>query len=118
MAIVYFSLAPNPMPDPFDPLFLPGADKIVHCIMYLGLMIAFCFDYYRGRRVDNERVTLVLAAVIALLLSGVIEVLQALMECGRSGEWLDWMANMTGIVVGVILGRKWGCEKILPFVSR
>ena len=83
-------------------------------LIFIGTSILI--TYFGALFVKNRK--LVLAAVIALLLSGVIEVLQALMECGRSGEWLDWMANMTGIVVGVILGRKWGCEKILPFVSR
>ena len=37
-------------------------------------------------------------------MSGVIELLQAYCTTNRSGEWLDFAANTTGVGLGTLIG--------------
>ena len=38
IAVLYLTLVPRPLPDMDIPLF-PGADKVVHAIMMMGVML-------------------------------------------------------------------------------
>jgi VanZ family protein len=56
------------------------------------------------------RLALVRASFLALFLglvafSGAMEVLQATMNLGRRGEWIDLVANAIGVAIGLAAGR-------------
>ena len=104
-AILYISLAPNPMPDEIPLLLFPGADKIIHFIMYCALTGTFCFDYYRRGLLNSELQTLATALVVSIIIGGVIELLQGYMGIGRSNDWWDFAANTAGCLTGVIIGK-------------
>lgn len=104
-AILFLSLAPDPIPDNKRFFLFAGADKVVHFIMYWGFSITYCFDYYRRNMIMKESKAMWCAFIAATILGGVIEILQANMALGRSGEFIDFIADIAGAAVGVVMGR-------------
>ncbi len=104
IAILYLSLAPNPVPYENGFFNFKGADKIVHCLMYLGLTGVFCFDFYRKGATKEEARHIITAFTVAIILGGSIEILQEQMQMGRSGSFYDFMADVAGSVIGIISG--------------
>lgn len=103
-AILYLSLAPNPVPDTGGLFDFPGSDKVVHGIMYMGLTLVFCFDYYRYSPAKNNSRTMLAAFIIAVVLGGLIEILQQAMHMGRTGDIYDFLADAVGAAIGMGLG--------------
>lgn len=110
-AILYLSLTADPMPNTSRFFDFPGADKLVHFIMYGGLTGCFCFDYYRRPCNSYNAKVPVIATLTAIIISGVVELLQNSMGLGRTGDWLDMLANALGALVGMVVGdalmRRW-----------
>lgn len=101
--ILWLTLAPHPTGNLDLPLF-PGADKVVHGIMFGGLSLMICVDTMRFR--GWKAMSLTVVAVIALgsaLLGVVIELLQEKMGLGRSLEVLDMLADGAGAMIGCAL---------------
>lgn len=93
VAVLYLSLAPiaqPPLPTNFD--------KVEHAFAYAGLAV-----WFTGLAAPR-RYGLVALALAALGLT--IEVLQAAMPFGRQGDPWDMVANVTGIVVGIVLAAR------------
>lgn len=97
---------------PLDNLTL--IDKWVHIVMYCGTCSVIWFEYLRSHPVADKKALLVYAWLAPVLMSGLIELLQAYCTGGRrSGDWLDFAANSIGatlaLAVGflVILTMKW-----------
>lgn len=84
-------------------------DKFYHIIMYAGTMSIFWLEYWFSHSTTKQwsRKKLHLWALGApILMSGVIELLQAYCTGGRrSGEWLDFIANTLGVILAWQLGR-------------
>ena len=103
MAIALLSLLPDSsLPDSslFSIRFL---DKIVHFSMYTAISFVALLE---SRCRDNNcqfRHLLILSGI--LMLSALIEVLQATLIASRSAEWLDLVANGMGLVSGYIAYR-------------
>lgn len=74
--------------------------------MYFGLTLTFCFDYYRHTILKHERTTLATAFTIALIIGGIIEIMQANMNLGRSGDMIDFGADIIGAIAGMVIGRR------------
>ena len=105
VAICYLSLASDPLAGNNRWLDFPYSDKVVHFIMYGGLTGTFCFDYYRRSVAHYRYIALVVAFVVAIAIGAVLELLQAYMGIGRSGDYLDIVANSLGAVVGIVAGH-------------
>jgi len=73
-------------------------DKVMHMIVFMGLMVFFC-----GFVQVQLRWLLVL---FLLACGGLIEVLQIPVP-GRAAEAADLMADMVGIMLGWLLASKW-----------
>ena len=84
-------------------------DKWVHIIMYTTFCTIFWIEYTRqyAIRKPASLLKITLAAMICpILMSGIIELLQAYCTNGRrNGDWLDFAANSLGVAFGTILGR-------------
>ena len=96
--ILWLTLAPHPTGDLDLPLF-PGADKVVHALMFGFLSFVILMETMKKR--GWKPVPLATVGLIALLsaLFGVgIEVLQHLMGLGREFETLDILADSAGAV--------------------
>ncbi|MGM9705114.1 MAG: VanZ family protein [Prevotella sp.] len=80
-------------------------DKWVHVAMYAGTCTTIWYEYLRKHERINRSRVFVFAWLLPIVMSGVIEILQATCTGGqRSGEWLDFAANSVGVTVGAIIG--------------
>ena len=84
-------------------------DKFVHMAMYAGTLGIFWIEYWRlfpFRRVWSRLKLALLAVVCPILMSGIIEILQAYCTGGRrSGDWRDFAANSVGVFLALLLGN-------------
>lgn len=104
--ILWLTLAPHPTGDVEIPLF-PGADKIVHALMFMGLTMAAILDLRKLRKWHYVPVTAAcIVSVISTLTGVAIELAQDAMDAGRSLEGLDIVADFIGSAIGAVL---WYC---------
>lgn len=80
-------------------------DKWVHITMYGGTCSVIWFEYLRGHASASRRKLFMWAWLAPVLMSGLIELLQAYCTGGRrSGDWLDFAANSIGCTVAIAVG--------------
>ena len=72
---------------------LPGVDKVVHAALFLSLAVS-------GRWAGGGRGLLGLAL---LVYAAVSEVVQGLGSLGRTASVADWLADVAGLVLGLLL---------------
>lgn len=77
-----------------------GADKWVHILMYLGLGATLMWDMLRDRQ-QGWKLWLI-ALVVPMVYGGVIEILQENFFYPRTGDWLDWLADIVGTIAGCV----------------
>ena len=111
--VIYLSFFSPPSLD--VPLF-EGIDKVVHFCMYGGLSVMLWLEFLCNHR-NSERVlwhAWIGAVLCPILFSGVIEVLQEYCTEHRGGDWLDLVANVSGIgaatIFSLLLLRRWICK--------
>lgn len=108
--ILYLTLVPKPLPDNDIELF-PGADKVVHAIMFGALTGAVALD--RGLRSGIKALgmkNLIIYALIGSIAGGIIELMQGAMEMGRSADVWDFVADTLGAILAASIARpiiKW-----------
>lgn len=87
-------------------------DKWTHLVMY-GSTCAIIFIENRRHDIEKPghdkpksmRRLLFYSWLLPVLMSGLIEILQATCTGGRrSGDWLDFAANTAGATIGVVTG--------------
>jgi VanZ family protein len=79
-------------------------DKLVHSIIYAILSFCLLIPYYRQYIKENRRLRIGLIIVfIGIFYGGFMELLQNYIFINRSGNWYDFIANMIGAIIGVIL---------------
>lgn len=108
LIIMYLTLVPRPLPDTQLQL-IPGIDKVVHAIMFVGLSGVALIDLCRrGKGVfavpTRRQAISVCAAAIAF--GGVIEVAQQAMALGRGGDIADFAADAAGAAAGILASRR------------
>lgn len=89
-------------------------DKAVHAIMYLGISMAFWFEYLQNHRNVHRPSALLFTVLFPILLGGALELLQKYCTTCRSGEWADFLADAIGVIAGTAVGLL--IEK--PFIQR
>ena len=101
--VLYATLCPDPAMA-HDLPAIPHLDKLIHAVMLGGLFGAIVFDIMRRQRreglpagISSRRLVFL---ALALMVFGVVdEALQALVTDTRSAEFLDLLADWTGIWV-------------------
>lgn len=79
-------------------------DKWTHLVMYGGFCSVIWFEYLRRhKRLFWDRIFL-FAILGPILMSGLIELVQAYCTVNRSGEWLDFATNTVGVILGSLIG--------------
>lgn len=101
-AIVLLSLLP--IPDVRMPVKVPLVDKWTHMVMYDVLTLVIWLEYIRAHRQMRGLRLLLLAFLAPIAMGGALELMQAYLTTCRSGEWLDFVANSIGAVVGAGCG--------------
>ena len=99
--IILISLLPLSVPGEPPSFLFPGLDKWIHGIMYGVFMVVFLRDYLKQNRWRFKMILGIL--FLALLCSALIEVVQKIFISSRSGEIRDFLANMGGLVAGLLL---------------
>ena len=90
VALVIIILSLTPLPELPD---VPGNDKTHHIIAYATLALPTALALPR-------RVWLM--ALVYIALGGLIETFQPYVN--RYGEWLDFIANVLGVILGSLVG--------------
>lgn len=90
-------------------------DKWVHIAMYCGTCTMIWLEYLFKHKVISAKKLLIFAVIGPILMSGLIEILQAYCTGGRrSGDWLDFVANAVGVILaagGGILLAWWRAKE-------
>lgn len=102
LAIVLLSLLP--IPDVRMTVEVPLMDKWTHMVMYGVLTLVIWLEYIRAHRQMRGLRLLLLAFLAPIAMGGALELMQAYLTTCRSGEWLDFVANSIGAVVGAGCG--------------
>lgn len=94
-------------------------DKWTHLVMYAGLSLVIMAEMNkkkvihffikttdkRTKAITTKKVMALAAVVMPMLMGGAIELVQAYCTGGRrSGEWLDFVADSLGVVIGAAIG--------------
>ena len=80
-------------------------DKWTHIVMYASTCAAIWIEYLRAHKTLSRRRLFVWAWLAPVLMSGLIELLQAYCTGGRrSGDWLDFAANTAGATLATVIG--------------
>lgn len=102
-AILWLTLAPQPLGEITPPLF-PGADKLVHAIMFGGLELMICLDYSRFKGWKRPGISFLIFTSIGVILFGaLIEFLQDTMNLGRSADYFDLIADGAGTIIAAFV---------------
>lgn len=114
-AITYVSLLREPS------VVLPsitGVDKYVHGLMYLFLTWVLLWDSmgtrcYLGANGKDKCPSWKLwltVIIFPVIYGGFIEILQEKFFYPRTGDWIDWLADCAGVLIGVglwTMGKNW-----------
>ncbi len=101
--IFYACLAPVSDLDPGWEIEI--SDKLVHFILYFSWTNFLYFASSRGYRRPIKKRKALIYWLIAVLIGGLIELLQSWMGLGRSADLLDAIANSAGAVAGMVVSR-------------
>jgi len=102
VVIGFLTLTPVPVPVPSGGL---GLDKVYHLVAFAGLVFPV---------IATGPQRWVWAAPAAMIYGGAIELIQPYVN--REAEWLDFVANNAGVVVGTWLG--WVAYRhLLPWID-
>lgn len=84
---------------------VPFIDKWTHIAMYGGTCCVMWIEYLRRHVVIDRMRLLVWAFLAPIMMSGLIELLQAYCTGGRrNGDWLDFAANTLGVALAALFG--------------
>ena len=79
-------------------------DKWTHLVMYGGTCTVIWIEYLRQHTALDKGKLFWWAWLAPILMSGLLELLQAYCTTTRSGEWFDFAANSTGVTLAVGIG--------------
>ena len=106
LVILYLSVSGSENYDKISIFNFPGADYIVHFIMYFVLMGVIVFEH---RKEIYKISRLFLISLIPLFYGALMELLQLLFTVSRTGSWYDLLFDFAGIITSVIV-----CISIKP----
>lgn len=104
LLILYLTLVPRPLPN--TNIEIPGLDKLAHAIMFGVLAFVTSIDMARRNRNDIRTLsnsTIIYISVIVAFVGLLIEILQQLMQLGRGGDLLDFIADIIGVIIASII---------------
>jgi VanZ family protein len=76
-------------------------DKWTHFVMYGVLTLVMLWE--RGKNPMKPMISVWQLLLIPIVMGGLIELAQRYLTTCRSGEWLDFVGDTIGVVIGAIL---------------
>ena len=105
LIVVIWVICLLPIPENVPLGDVPMMDKWTHFVMYGTLCTVMWWEYLRRHEQKNAGRLFLLAFLAPIIMSGMIELAQAYLTNGnRSGDWLDFVANSIGVVLGNVIG--------------
>ena len=105
LIVVIWIICLLPIPENVPLGDVPMMDKWTHFVMYGTLCTVMWWEYLRRHQQKNAGKLFLLAFLAPIIMSGLIELAQAYLTNGnRSGDWLDFVANSIGVVLGNVIG--------------
>ena len=103
LAVIYLSFFKPPSTDLNE---IPNLDKVVHICMYFGMSGMLWLEFLRAHKRDRAPLWHAWAGAFAcpILFSGIVELLQEYCTTYRGGDWMDFAANTTGVVLASFVG--------------
>lgn len=104
LVVAIWTICLIPIPEtPLDDV--PMIDKWTHFVMY-GSLCSVIFTEYANRHIKPNIKRLAIGGVLfPIIMGGLIELAQAYCTGGnRSGDWMDWIANSIGVMIGTAIG--------------
>jgi VanZ family protein len=89
-----------------EPLFkIPHADKLVHFTMFaiLSFLVGRCYEALRKVKLNLSSIAVLFMA--CAVYGAILEWLQAHITTERNGDIWDWIADLIGIVIGLLIAR-------------
>lgn len=118
IVLAVIALSVMPFPEIKMAEDIPFVDKWVHFVMYGGVAFVIWIEMARREKKKNNHKThmqsLVWGLFFPAILGGVLELIQEYLTTTRSGEWLDFLADSIGAVLGALVGagiRAWILRK-------
>lgn len=81
---------------------IKNIDKIVHICMYGGLTVILWSEHIRQHSPLICKHLIIGGIICPIIMSGLIEIGQSALTNTRGGDWFDFLANITGVVLGSI----------------
>ncbi len=104
--IVYLSFAPPSDFREMPKVNIPFFDKIVHVALYVFLTIVLIFDFRSHNKFSkNNSIYIVQCILFPIILGGCIEIAQDRWFYPRTAEWVDWLADILGISIGLVISH-------------
>ena len=105
LIVVIWIICLLPIPENVPLGDVPMMDKWTHFVMYGTLCTVMWWEYLRRHEQKNAGKLFLLAFLAPIIMSGMIELAQAYLTNGnRSGDWLDFVANSIGVMLGNVIG--------------
>jgi VanZ family protein len=102
LVILYLSLASADTFSKVSHFGFPHFDKVVHICMYFGLMIVILFE--NRFSLKNNR-GMIFLSIIPLSYGILMELLQSWLTTTRTGDIMDALFDLAGILVAVIVWK-------------
>ena len=93
------SLFPHPKP-------IIGLDKVVHFLMYACFAFACLWGYrepFVFKDVAYKKKAMLITLAIGIAYGGLTELMQNYLVPQRTGDWLDFLADSLGVLVGILV---------------
>jgi VanZ family protein len=100
LIILYLSLASSHTFDKVPLINIPNIDKVVHFMMYFGLMSVIILENRKNLLNTGQ---LFLTGIIPLFYGILMEILQATLTVTRTGSFFDALADGSGILISILL---------------
>lgn len=82
--------------------YFEGIDKVVHGCLFFVLSILSCWGFFRQNRFKSlSRYAVWYALLVCILYGGLIEILQGTFFTYRSADWMDWVFDIAGALLGL-----------------
>ncbi len=104
LVIAYLCLTNRSFQSPVDIQFI-GVDKLVHSALYFVLTAGTLIELVKMKLHTRVGITLFWALFIPVLFGGCIELAQHYLVQGRTGDWFDFAANVSGVIVAYLVFR-------------
>ena len=98
--ICYLSFAQPSEFEKIPKIKIEHLDKIVHIIMYFALTLTLLYEHKFHLKI-LPKVALYISYPI--LLGGCIEIAQQSWFYPRTGEWVDWLADILGTILALLI---------------